>query len=139
MPIDEVQPDEAGAQPVLLQEPKARRALARLKRELTDDELSSTGVQKMLLDSLERAEEEVAELRRFRDQYYEADKRNGVLQEKFQTKIAMEVISTGTIAIGAAAFVYAPEAWKSQPDGWIALAFGIAATVAGIIAKVIHP
>jgi hypothetical protein len=139
MLADEVQPSEAGAQPVPLQEPKVRRVLSRLKRELTDDELSSTGVQKMLLDSLERAEEEVAELRAYRDKYYEADKRNGVLQERFKTKIAMEVISTGTIAVGAAAFVYAPEAWKSPPNGWIAVAIGIVTTVAGTIAKVIHP
>jgi hypothetical protein len=137
MAIDEVQPDEVGAQPIPLQEPKARRAFSRLKRELTDEELTSPGVQKMILDSLERSEEEAAELKRFRDKFYESDKRNGVLEERFRTKIALEVISTGCVAIGAASLVYAPEAWKSQPDGWFALAFGIVLTLVGIFAKVI--
>lgn len=139
MPIDEVQPDEAGAKPVSSQEPKARRALSRLKRELTDEELSSPGVQKLLLDSLERAAEENATLEPFRDKYYESDKQKCILEEKLKTHVALELVSTGCVAVGAAALVYAPIAWANQPDGGIALGFGIVMTLVGVVAKVVRP
>lgn len=139
MPTNEIQPDEVGAELVSTQEPKARRALSRLKRELTDEELSSTGVQKLLLDSLEHAEEENTALRGFRDKYHESDKQKGVLEEKLKTHIAVELISTGCIAVGAAAIVYAPVAWEHAPDGHVLLGFGIVLTLVGVFAKVIRP
>jgi len=139
MPIDEVQPDEAGAKPVSSQEPKTRRALSRLKRELTDEELSSPGVQKLLLDSFERAEEENAALEPFRDKYYESDKQKCILGEKLKTHVGLELVSTGCVAVGAAALVYAPIAWAHQPDGEIALGFGIVMTIVGVVAKVVRP
>jgi len=139
MPIDEVQPEEAGASPVSSQEPKARRALSRLKRELTDDELASPGVQKLLLDLLERTEEENSALKRFRDQYYQSDKQKDILAEKLKTHVALEVVSTGCVAVGAAAIVYSPVAWEHQPNGVIALGFGIVMTIVGIVAKVVRP
>jgi hypothetical protein len=139
MASDEVQPDEAGAHPVSSLAPKSRRALSRLKRELTDEELSSPGVQKLLLDALEQAVEENGELRCFRDKYYESDKQNGVLREKFKTHVAVEALSLGSLSIGAAAIVYAPIAWPHQPDGWVSLGFGIALTIVGVVAKVVRP
>lgn len=139
MATNELQPDEAGAKLVSTPEPKARRALSLLKRELTDEELASSGVQKLLLDALERAAEENEELKPFRDRYYQSDKQRAILDEKLKTRVALEIISTGCIAIGAAAIVYAPVAWEHQPDGGIALGFGIALTIAGIIAKVVRP
>lgn len=140
MPIEENQPDESAAQVLgFMQAPKPRRALSRLKRELSDEELGSTGVQKLLLDSLEQAREENSELKSFRDKFYECDKQVGVLKEKFKTDVAVEVVSIGSLAIGAAAIVYAPVAWAHQPDGWIALGFGIVLTIVGIVAKVIRP
>lgn len=134
----ETQPDEAGAEPVLQREPKVRRALASVKRELTDEELASPGVQKLLLDMLQRAEEENAALKPFRDKYYEADKQKGILEEKLKLHVAFEVISTAGIAVGAAAIVFAPFAWAHEPDGAIALGFGIVCTIGGIVAKVIR-
>lgn len=139
MPIDEVQPDDSGAKPVSSQEPKTRRALSRLKRELTDEELNSSGVPKLLLDSLERAEEENAELKSFRDKYYESDKQKAILGEKLKTRVALEIVSTGCVAVGAAAIVYAPVGWEHQPNGEIALGFGIVMTIVGIVAKVVRP
>jgi hypothetical protein len=138
--VTEIQPDEVGAVPVSgTNSPKvSRRALSRLKRELTDEELSSAGVQKMLLESLARAEEENEELKTLRDKYYGADKQLSVLQEKLKTSAALEVVSMGTLAAGTAAMAYAPTLWASQPSGWIVLAFGVVLTAVGIFAKVIR-
>lgn len=139
MPINENQPDETGAEPVTANAPKSRRALSHLKRELTDEELGSSGVQKMLLEMLERAEEENIDLKSFREKYYQLDKQLGVMQEKLKVAIASEVVSMGSLAIGAAALAYAPSLWASQPSGWIVLASGVVLTVVGIVAKVIRP
>lgn len=139
MTISDTQPEESGSKPVTVEDaPKAHRAFSRLKRELSDEDLASSGVQKLLLDYVAQADDEIAVLKSFRDKYYEADKRNAVLGEKGKVNIASEVISTGTIAIGAAAMAYAPSIWDKQPTGAIALLFGIALTVVGIGAKVIQ-
>jgi hypothetical protein len=42
------QPDESGAYPVEAQIPKTRKALSRVKRELSEEDLATPGVQKML-------------------------------------------------------------------------------------------
>jgi hypothetical protein len=140
MPPSDVQPDEVGSKPITTEDaPKSHRAFSRLKRELSDDELSSPGVQKLLLDYLAQAEDENATLKPFRDKYYDADKRNGVLEEKLKAEVAAEVLSTGTIAIGAAALVYGPSVWSTQPTtGTIAVSFGAVLTAVGIFAKVIR-
>lgn len=132
----ETQPDEVGSKPITVEDaPKSHRAFSRLKRELSDDELSSPGVHKLLLDYLARAEDEINALKSFRDRFHEADKKNGVLEEKLKIDIAVEMISTGTIAVGAAALVYAPELWAHQPGGWIAVSFGAVLTIVGAVAK----
>jgi hypothetical protein len=136
----EVQPDEAGAQPLSTVAPsKSRRALSGLKRELTDDELASTGAQKLLLDLLEQSQEENENLKSFRDRFYASDKQLGVLQEKLKTKIGFEVLSTAAIAVGGASLGFSRSVW-SDPSGygWMLLVFGVLMTVAGIIAKVIR-
>jgi hypothetical protein len=134
----ELQPDETGASPVQVPIPKKRKALARLKRELNDEELATPGVQKMLVEELERVEEENIELCKFREKFFAADKELAVKTEKLRGWGSMEVISTGCIAVGAAALVYVPEAWRTQPNGWIALTFGFVLTLVGILAKVIR-
>jgi hypothetical protein len=138
VPVDENQPDEVGSEPIAGELPKSHRALSRLKRELTDDELGSPGVQKMLLDFLERAEEDNVDLKPFREKYYQTDKQNGVLQEKLRFRTAADIVSMGSLAVGAAALGYAPSVWASQPSGWIALAFGILLTLVGILARVVR-
>jgi len=140
MPDVDAQPDELGSKPISEEEtPKSHRAFSRLKRELSDEDLNSPGVQKLLLEYLAQAEEEIASLKSFRDKYYEADKRNGALEEKHKVYVAAEVLSTGTIAVGAAAFVYgAAIPTTNQPTAALATAFGAVLTLVGILAKVIR-
>jgi hypothetical protein len=136
--MSELQPDETGARPVQVQLPKTRKALARLKRELSDEELATPGVQKMLVEELERVEEENIDLRAFREKFHEAERRVAVMDEKLKGQMSIEIISTGCIAVGAAALVYVPEAWKTQPSGWICLVFGAVLTLVGIGAKAVR-
>jgi hypothetical protein len=139
VPSSDAQPDEAGSKPIVGDEtPKSHRAFSRLKRELSDEELSSPGVQKLLLDYLAQADDENATLKSYRDRFHDADKRNGVLEEKLKTNAATEMISVGSLAVGAAALGYAPSLWSTPHGGLFALAFGTVLIVVGILAKVIR-
>ncbi|HEY6448984.1 MAG TPA: hypothetical protein VIY53_21195 [Acidobacteriaceae bacterium] len=134
----ESQPDEFGSHAIAAEEAaKVPRAFDKLTRELSDDELDSPGARKLLLERLAQAEEEIKAIGGFRERYHQVDKLNCALSEKLKRNTAAEVISTGTIAVGAAALVYAPDLWSNQPAGWIAVAFGAVLTLVGVVAKVI--
>jgi hypothetical protein len=92
----------------------------------------------MLIEELERAEDEILELRAFRDKFYATDKDLAVSVQKVKGWTSMEIISTACIAAGAAAFAYAPELTKTQYGGWVAGAFGLILTAMGILAKAIR-
>ena len=79
------------------------------------------------MDALFRAEEENAELRLFRDKYHQADKKNGIFEEKLKTNTAVDVISMGCMAAGGIAFGYSRGLWSAQ------LGTAVAATVLGTI------
>ena len=136
MPIPDNQPDEAGARPIALEDaPKSHLVFSRLKRELSDEELSSPGVQKLLLDYLAQAEAEIATLKSFREMFHSADKRNGVLEEKLKVNTSAEVVSTGTIAIGGVILGYATQLTSTPYGGWLALGCGGLLIGVGIVAK----
>ena len=92
----------------------------------------------MLIEELERAEEEVGELKTFREKFHVVDKDLAVTKQKVKGWTAMEMISTACIAAGAGAFAYAPEAAHSSYGGWVAVVFGIVLTSIGITAKAIR-
>lgn len=137
MTLTEPQPDDTGAKPVPQQAPKSRKTLSQLKRELSPEELSSSGVQKMLIENLERLDDENTEFRAFRNKFEDADKQLAVLQAKQKVRIGAEIITGACLAIGAAALGYAPSVWSSQPTGWIFICFGGILTILGIIAKAV--
>lgn len=119
-------------------EPKkshSRRALTTARRELSDKELLSPVIPKMLLDEIDRLEEDKTELAGFRNRFYDADKKVAVLEQKQKIDIAQEIVSLTCLTIGGAALGYAPSVWASQPTGAIALGFGIVLVLGGIIAK----
>ena len=118
--------------------PKSRPAFAGLTRGLSDEDLKSPGAQKLLLDSLVRVEEESTVLRRFQEKFHDADKKTAVLEERLKTKIAFEILSTGSLTIGSAALGYARSLTSTPTGGWFALAFGTVLIIVGIAAKVIR-
>ena len=114
---------------------KGRQAFRKINRALSDDDLAIPAVQRIVLDELDRLEMENDEFKSYRQQFHEADKKVAVLEEKSKTTLAMESISVATLTIGAAALGSAPVFWKSQPSGYIILAFGLVLIFGGIFAK----
>jgi hypothetical protein len=116
---------------------KGRQSLSRIKRELTDDELKSPAVQKLLIDDLDRLDRECSELLDYRERFHSTDKKVGILQEKLRRSISSEIISSSCFVVGAAALGYTPALWSSQPAGYISIAFGTILIAAGIWAKAV--
>jgi len=128
------EPEEEG---VASETPKGRRSFARMRRELTDEELKSPGVQKILLDETERLESDCAALRLYVDRFYAADKERAILAEKLKPQTATDIFSGGALAVGSAMVGYAPGAWGHGSVGWLALVFGGLLVVSSVIAKVV--
>lgn len=137
----DVEPQEppGDEQPPAIKGTSGRKSFAKLRRELSDDELASPAVQRMLIDEIERLDSERIDLSSYRTKYHDSDKRAAVLDEKFKGKIAIEIIHVACITVGAAALGYAPSIWQSQPTAWIVAIFGLVLVLAGIIAKAVKP
>jgi hypothetical protein len=124
-----------GAEPTKLK--SRRKALSTLRRELSDKELLSPAVQKLLLDEIDRLEDDNTELAGYRSRFHEADKKSAILEQKHRVSISQEVISMSCITVGGAALGYAPSIWSVQPTGSLSLAFGVVLVLGGIVAKVV--
>ena len=110
---------------------KGRQALSNVRRELSEEEISSPAVQRMLLDELERLETEAGDLREFKDRFYAADKDVAVLRERLRAS----VVQDSSLAIGAALLGLAPSLWSSQPTGWIVVILGGLLVLFAVVAK----
>lgn len=110
---------------------KGRKALSNVRRELSEEDLKSPGVQRMLLDAIDQLGTEVDDLREFRDGFYSAKRHAAVLEERLRASVARD----SGLAIGAAMLGLAPSLWHSQPSGGIVVALGVALVVFALLAK----
>ena len=110
---------------------KGRQALSNVRRELSEEEISSPAVQRMLLDELDRLETEAGELREFKDRFYSADKDAAVLRERLRASVARD----SGLAIGAAMLGLVPSLWAFQPIGWVMTTLGVSLVVFAVVAK----
>lgn len=113
--------------------PKPASALAGIRRDLTDEELSSPGARKLLIDRLDQTEKQVVELGDYRDRFHAADKEVAVMAEKTKQHTAAEVLYGFTLSVGAIFVGLAPSAWKSQPYGWLSLLAGMGLMIGAVI------
>lgn len=128
-------PDENGAVPVSSQEPKSRKTFARIRVELSDEELASPGVQKMIVEELGRSQEIISSMENFREKFYEVDKSLAIEIQKGRRHLALEIISGGCLATGAAAIGYAPSLTSLPLAGYIAVGFAVILILIGVLAK----
>ena len=129
---------DTGTHPIEVPSAKSRRAFAKVRRELSEEELSSPGAQRFLLDELEQLEEELDDLERYRDLYYAADKERAVLSEKLKVQVAADVVFGVCLTIGAALVGIAPALWANSAYGAACLSMGFALMAGGIVAKVVR-
>ncbi len=115
---------------------RGRRALMNVKRELTEEDMESPAVKRMLVNEIDKLEQEKQDLVRFRERFHEVDKLNAVLSGKMNVSLAKDVLFTLFLSAGSAVLGFVPSLWVSQPNGYIALVFALFMLIAGVIAKV---
>lgn len=126
---------DAEAQPVV----KGRQSFRQVRRELTEEELSSPAAQRLILDELDRLEEENTELKSISKKFHEVDKRASVLDEKLKRHTALDILSSAALAAGALALGYAPKVWSADTaTGPIFLVIGIVMIAGGIWSKAVR-
>ncbi|KWA42179.1 hypothetical protein WL27_01870 [Burkholderia multivorans] len=130
--------DEAGAIP-LASGPTgkaSKKALSSLKREISDDELASPGVQKMILAELDKLEDDKAELSGFRDRFHETNLALAVAREQLKVRVAADTVFAGALTIGALIAGYATSVLDKPITAAACSISGGAMIAIGIVAKV---
>ncbi len=80
---------------------KPASALAGISRSLTEDELSSSGARKLIIDRLDKAEMDVVLLREYEAKYHEADKKVAILTEKATQANSFEILYGASLVLGS--------------------------------------
>jgi len=140
------QPDEEPEEPKAAQKEDGddnkskgkRRSYRGVRRELSEEELKSPVVQKTLLDEIDRLDIEIEEVKGFRDKYYDIDKKEAVLREKFTVHKGYEIASTSLVTGGGIILGFISSIWDNQPTAGIFLVVGSLALIAGIVMKAIR-
>jgi hypothetical protein len=117
--------------------PKPRQSLAKSRRELTEEELSQSGVRMMLLDELDRLDAEVSRLSDYREKFYASDKRVAQLEAHHKRSLAFEIVHVVSLSLGVGALMLAPTIADKSLMYW-ALAIGFTLVICGIVAKAVQ-
>ncbi|MBU1391146.1 MAG: hypothetical protein KJ856_21305 [Gammaproteobacteria bacterium] len=115
----------------------SRKAFSKLATELSDKDLSSSGVQKMLLAEITRLESAVLRAEGFAMKFHNSDKECAVLREKEKTFLFSEILYSVSLTLGAALIGIAPSI--SSPN-YAPAAVGIIGgllVIGAVIAKVV--
>lgn len=107
---------------------KGRQSFRRLSRELSPEGLRETGTQKMILDLLDRLQDENEALKEFKEKFHERDKDVVVLRERLKKSKAQDIVIGATLAGGSLVLGYLPSlllpTGLPSPTGWVALVVG---------------
>jgi len=115
-----------------------RAAFRDVRRELTAEELSSPGIQKLLLDMLEEADDERETLKSYLNLYHEADKKAAVLTEQLTTQTRIEVFFGVGIGLGGAILGLAPSMYVAAPlYGVITAVVGLCMIIGSTVGRVV--
>ena len=115
-----------------------RAAFRDVRRQLTDEELKNPGVQKLLLDMLQEADDEREELRSYVDRFHDANKTAAVLREELKTHTAIEVFFGVGIGLGGAIIGLAPFFWGKEPKyGGITAIVGLGLMVGSTLGRTV--
>jgi len=109
---------------------------SKLRRELTDEDLSNPAVQKLLISEIDKLEVRVSELELVETEFHSADKEKAVLEEKLKTQNSMEILYSFCLAIGSGLIGLA-SLFEIEEKGWIFLVSGGILIVGGILSKLV--
>ena len=115
-----------------------RKAFSKLAVELTDEDLRSQGVQKLLLAEISRLEASETRAESFRERFNEKDKQCAVLEEKGKTIVFSEVLYSVSLTLGAALLGLTPSIKSEGISPGVIGTIGVLLIIGAIVAKVVR-
>lgn len=106
---------------------------ANVTRLLSEKDMTSPAVQKLLLSENDRMSRELARLHELAEKYYSRDKEAAILEEKLKQSTGAEVLFTFCETGGSASVGISPLFWDN--NGWILLLLGLVFILGGILFK----
>lgn len=106
-----------------------------IKRDLTEEDLKNSAVQRLLLSENDKLGHQVHRLEIIEERFHLIDKECSVLKEKVGNNTSFEIIYTACIAIGSTICGISSIYWAQK--GYILLLFGLGLIICGILAKII--
>lgn len=111
------------------------KPFSRLNRVLTEEELKSPGVRKLLIGQLDEYDQCKSDLADYRNKYHAKDKEAAILTEKIAGFITFEWLYSLLLSVGAILIGY----YASQPDqGILLLIIGATSLILAVILKYMH-
>lgn len=107
-----------------------------LKREISEEDLDSPVVQRILLGEVDKLESKVSNLESYVEKFHATDKKAAVLEEKLKTVNADEVLYSFCLTIGSV-IIGLSSILQEHGYGKIAIVVGTALLIGAIASKVI--
>lgn len=110
IPYDE---EPINVQPTNLKDTGIKKgAYTKLKRDLDEEEITSKGALKLILNDLDRLEREVTELSKFREDYHVINVKYNIKIEQLKSVNSREVFQSIVLTIGGAILGITPSVWS---------------------------
>lgn len=130
-------PEEAGRNAVetVAQSIVPSSPYSRIRREISEEDLASPAVQRILLSEVDKLQTQVNELELIESKFHITDKKAAILEEKLKAVNSHEVLYSLALTIGSVVIGLASVIWDSG-YGWVAIAIGSILVVGGIVSRV---
>lgn len=109
---------------------------AGIKRQISEDDLQSPAVQRILLGEVDKLETKITSLEEYVEKFHISDKKSAILEEKLKSVKADEVLYGLCLTIGSVIIGLSSMIW-TMGYGMIAIAVGTLLLCGGLISKVI--
>lgn len=106
---------------------------AKVQRLLSEEDMTSPAVQKLLLSENDRMSRELKKLYVLEEKYHARDKDAAILEEKLKKMKGADILYTLCTSGGAALVGFSKAFWDN--NGWVLLVMGFVFVICGVVFK----
>lgn len=109
---------------------------AKVQRLLSEEDMSSTAVQKLLLNENDRMSREIEKYHILEEKFHARDKQAAILEEKLKKSTGSDILYTLCTTGGSALVGFSKAFWDN--NGWVLLVIGFVFVLGGILFKFVQ-
>lgn len=132
----------AGSPPEIKQ---AQGSFSKISRDLCDDDFKNPAIGRILLSQIDRAEQQISTLDRYKQDFYESDKKVGILEERLKgmsevTTVKGEATTVKDILLTfmGVGLGFLPSLWSKQNYFWVGLIFTLILFLLALFWPILH-